>query len=713
MPLNPQQLAAVRHVDGPLLILAGAGTGKTRVITERAANLVLNHDVALAELLCVTFTNKAAREMRERIDRRLENTPAAPRRSREGNGERGSGNVRGKGKSRDEMTISTFHSLGVRILRQYPDRAGLRKGFSIYTQSEQLALVRAAMRDLGVEGSKPERVHFRISRAKNDGTRPEAHDEEGEIASQIFDTYTRMLRQCNAVDFDDLQSLTLLLLDKFVDVREELQRRWRYIQVDEYQDTNAIQLRLLQQLVGGSRNIAVVGDDDQSIYAWRGAQVKNILDFEKTFGVGGHTVQVVRLEENYRSTGVILDAANAVIRHNPVRSDKTLRSIRGRGIPLKIVVAGDESAEVEAVINHIERYQSQGSRLNECAVLFRTAVQTRPFEEALRARQIPYTLIGGQKYFERKEVRDAVAYVALLVNDRDDAALMRAINYPSRGIGATTIEGLAAVAKERRCSMASAMRSATAQELREAGSPEAGAKSLVELADLMAAHRWRLEQGDSPPDVVRSLIDTVKLREAIDRDYAKDPMEARRRVQNVEQMIDSLAAFLTRDDVRRDGRMPTLVDWLERVALIDDQDDADRAARLGRDALVLITIHSCKGLEFKHVFVVGVEEGILPHKRSEADNSDTGLEEERRLAYVAMTRAKDTLFLSYCSTRKLYGRDTKPAPSRFLLEIPAECREGEATQAQQRSLMSDAVARIRDLVNQPKAAGSRPGDAGA
>ena len=697
MALNPEQLAAVRHVNGPLLILAGAGTGKTRVITERAANLVLNHNVAPGNLLCVTFTNKASREMRERIEKRLANTHVARKRPPEPGRRKGTAPV-------DEMTVCTFHSLGVRVLRLFPERAGLRKGFSIYTQSEQLALVRVAMRDKGVAGSKPEKVHSRISRAKNDGTRPEPYDEEGALAAEIFDGYQAMLRQCNAVDFDDLQSLTLHVLDTYVDVREQMRARFQYIQVDEYQDTNNIQLKLLQNLAGGHRNITVVGDDDQSIYGWRGAQVKNILEFEKTFGVGGHKVAVVRLEENYRSTGLILDAANAVIRHNPVRSDKTLRSSRGQGYPLKLVVAADEMSEVEAVINHIEKYKAQGSRLNECAVLFRTAVQTRPFEESLRARQIPYVLIGGQRYFERKEVRDAVAYVALLVNDRDDAALMRAINYPTRGIGATTLEGLATVARERKCSLAMAMRTATADELRAAGAPDAGAKSLVELADLLGVFRWKLQEASgpiAPADIVRELIEAVKLKQAIDRDYAKDPLEARRRVQNVEAMVDSLAAFLTRDDVRRDGKMPTLVDWLERVALVDDQDDADKAERLGKEAMVLITIHSCKGLEFKHVFVVGMEEGIIPHRRTEADNSDTGLEEERRLAYVAMTRAKDTLFMSYCQTRKQYGRDTRPQPSRFLLEIPEECREGEQSVAQRRSMMGAAVQAIRQMVNDP------------
>ncbi len=684
MHLNEQQRHAIEHVDGPLLILAGAGTGKTRVITERAARLVRHVKVPPSQILCVTFTNKASREMRERIEKRLGT----------GGSRKSSGRTGGRSQRPPEMDICTFHSLGARILRQHADRVGLRRGFSIYSQSDQLTLVRSAMRDIGEAGNKPERVHFRISRAKNDGTRPVRDGDEGEIAAEIFDAYNRLLRQCNAVDFDDLQSLALHLLETFVDVRQQLRDRWHYIQVDEYQDTNAIQLRMLQELGGGHRNVCVVGDDDQSIYGWRGAQVRNILEFDRTFAAGVE-LKVVRLEDNYRSTGHILAAANAVISHNPVRAEKTLRAQRGQGEPLRVIAADDDTEEARAVVRRVLYRTSRGDHLADCAILFRTAARARPFEEQLRDQQIPYVLIGGQRYFERKEVRDAVAWISLLVNERDDAALMRVINYPTRGIGKSSLDALAALAVQRRCSLASVLRSATATELCEAGAADKGARAVVALADLLAACRWKLTDGSSVTGAVTELLAAVRLEQAIAHEYRRDTAEINRRQQNVRSLLDSLTAFLARRDVHMDGRAPTLVDWLERVALIDDQDSTDAARE--RDALVLITIHSCKGLEFRHVFLVGFEEGVIPHSRSEAE-SDDGLDEERRLAYVAMTRAMDSLTLSYCLSRQQYGREKSCAPSRFLAEIPPDCFETERAEVDRKERFSAFLDKLKDAI---------------
>ncbi len=639
--LNSEQAAAVRHDKGPLLILAGAGSGKTRVITFRIAYLMGQRGVAAGNILAVTFTNKAAREMRERVEEMV-------------------GKKAGKG-----MTVSTFHSLCVRILREDIEALGYKKNFSIYATADQVRLVKDIMQRVDVEGRKldADRILYLISDAKNRLVPPEKftvrwHDEYEYMAASVYPRYQKALKAYNAVDFDDLIMLTVRLLQEHPDVLEKYRQRFRYMMVDEYQDTNAAQYKLLRLLAGDHPNLCVVGDDDQSVYGWRGADLGNILEFEKDFP--GTTV--IKLEQNYRSTGTILAAANALIRHNIRRKVKALWTAGDPGRRIDYIRCMDEEDEARTVMEriHAERFRNE-LQYSDFAILYRTNVQSRAFEEQLRYENIPYVLIGGQQFFDRKEVKDTVAYLKVLVNHRDEVNLLRILNYPKRGIGETTADRLIRYSAKKQLPLWEVLRDPAAIE-------DLGEKSRAAIAafvELMDRYRQRFNRHSLMVETMRELIDELGLEAEIYRNI-EDPVKARRRVENIEEVASAMAGYLEREE------SPSLAGFLAKVSLLDDErpDRDSKEKKLQRDAVVLMSLHSSKGLEFPMVFMVGVEEEFLPHRKTLNEGVD--VDEERRLCYVGITRAQRHLILLGAQKRKKYGTLQPRAASRFLEEIPAE-----------------------------------------
>jgi len=630
--LNDAQRTAVTTTEGPLLVLAGAGTGKTRVITYRIANL-LGRGVKPESILAVTFTNKAAKEMRERVA------------SLAGGSQKG-------------MTISTFHSLGVRILRSEHEAAGLRPGFSITDESDQLSLVRTVLRDLrgGAAPVEPKAVLAAISRAKNKFILPEdvleqASDDWTHLLAECYSRYQTGLRDRNCVDFDDLILLPVLCLEKNEEISRKYKLRFRYVLVDEYQDTNSSQYRFLQAIVGPDRNLCVVGDDDQSIYAFRGAEMDKILGFERDFP----GAKVVKLEENYRSTTQILSLANAVISSNLSRHQKTLRSTLGEGAKVRWVTAPDETAEVGFVLHEILKLtEVEKVPLRAIAILIRAAIQARPFEEKLRLRRIPYTLVGGQSYFDRKEIRDVLAYWRVAVNPHDEISLLRILNVPRRGFGSASIAKLEDLARARKTCFLEAMALAASGE---GGFTPAIRTACGHVRDLFAHARERIEKRELVT-AARELVLEASYKEAVD-DLYPDPLTRQARWATVEDLFSYLEAW------HKENPHGELTEYLEALALREETEKEDQEDRRG---LTIMTLHSAKGLEFPHVYLVGVEEDILPHRRSQAEG-DSGIEEERRLFYVGITRAQRTLTITQAATRVLYGEPRPRKPSRFLEEV--------------------------------------------
>lgn len=618
--LNPAQLEAVTTTEGPLLVLAGAGTGKTRVITTRIAYL-LSKGVDASNILAMTFTNKAAREMRERVARLV-------------------------GRQGGQLTVGTFHSFCVRALRDNAKAASLARTFTICDASDQLAAVKSVMRELRIheQTMPPSVVQARISLAKN---RLETPDDQGnDLVAAVWERYQEYLTRTRSVDFDDLLLMTLDLLREHRAVRSRLRKRFQYVLVDEYQDTNRPQYEIVREIVGGHKNVCVVGDDDQSIYGWRGADVRKILGFHRDFK--GATI--VRLETNYRSTTPILDAANAVIRQNPSRHEKTLRAARGDGAPVRLTRLNDEMAEARFVVEEIQTLvRRREAGLEDIGILFRTQVQPRAFEAELRAAGIPYVLVGGMSFFDRKEVRDVVAFLKLVVNPDDETALVRVINTPPRGIGKTTIDRALAAATERSVPVQSVFASGD-------GIPPAALEGYTKLAGVLTNSSLANEGCDLVAGV-KDLLDRLDYRTEVRRLYP-DPVTRGARWAAVEEIFNFAENYSTK------APTPTLAGFLEELALSsgDDVDDREDSGR----GVTLMTLHSAKGLEFPHVFLVGLEEGLLPHARSVEEG---GIEEERRLAYVGITRAMRTLTLSYCSQRARYGKRSAVMPSRFLFEM--------------------------------------------
>ena len=636
--LNPEQRAAVEHKDGPLLILAGAGSGKTRVITCRIAHLMAQ-GVAPDQILAVTFTNKAAREMRERVTEAV-------------------GSITKTG-----MVISTFHSLGMLILRECIDRIGFKKNFSIYGASDQGRLIRDLVRDLAPQGEKydADRIISLISAGKNRLETPESFrynpgDPYAAMASEVYPRYQKRLKAFNAVDFDDILLLTERLLREHADLRDAYQARFRYIMVDEYQDTNQAQYKILRLLADGHRNFCVVGDDDQSIYAWRGANPGNILDFEKDFP----GTKVVKLESNYRSTGNILAAANAVIQNNAKRKDKVLRATGEDGVLINLVLCEDEEAEATQLVEQIRgAVYRKVANYSDFAVLYRTNLQSRAFEEQFRYENLPYVLIGGQQFFDRKEVKDILAYLRVITNSSDEVNLLRVLNYPRRGIGSTSADRLICASAERDCSLWKVLGEVITVTDIDARACEAVQK----FVDLLNRYREKFKVVSGLSGVLREMIKELGIEAELQRTL-DNPELARKRMEYVEDVINAMAGYEERE------AQPTLRGFLEKVSLLDDEAPGgdSKEKKLAQDAVVLMSLHSSKGLEFDNVFLVGLEEEYLPHLKSITESLD--VDEERRLCYVGITRARKTLTLTHCSRRRKFGKMIERIPSRFLEEIP-------------------------------------------
>jgi DNA helicase-2/ATP-dependent DNA helicase PcrA len=625
--LNPAQREAVLHVDGPLLVVAGAGSGKTRVLTHRVAHLIQAHGIKPHEILAITFTNKAATEMRERLERMLGHTARA-------------------------IWILTFHAACGRMLRREAERLGYRSNFTIYDQADQVRLVKACLEELGKDPKRftPRGIHSQISNAKNQLIAPDEYMARvssfwDQTVAEVYELYQRRLFRSNAVDFDDILMLTVQVLERFPEARERWQTAFRHILVDEYQDTNHAQYRFLQLLAEKHRNVFAVGDPDQSIYAFRGADIRNILDFERDFGGAG----VVALEQNYRSTNRILEAANAVIDNNRARKPKRLWSELGEGDPVEVVEVEDEHAEARFVAAEIARQVEAGMSASEVAVFYRTNAQSRVLEDVLVRQGVPYQVIGGPRFYERAEIRDAVAYLAVLNNTDDAVALMRIANRPRRGIGDTSIRRLVTHAE----SLGISLWDATADP-EAAGVASASARAIRGFRTVMESLMSAAQE--LPVDeFVQAVLERSGTLEAYE---AERTIEARGRIENLEELVGSAQEYLRRVDE------PSLAGFLEEVQLQSDQDTlaTDEAQ------VTLMTIHNAKGLEYHVVFLIGMEEGIFPHARSIEDNE---VEEERRLAYVGMTRAMERLTLTHTTARSLYGRREYNLPSRFLDELPA------------------------------------------
>jgi DNA helicase-2/ATP-dependent DNA helicase PcrA len=642
--LNPPQREAVAYGDGPLLVLAGAGSGKTRVITYRVARL-MERGIPAERICALSFTNKAAGEMRERVGQIV-------------------------GREAEKLTMSTFHSLGLMMLKEERQALGFPRGFVIYDGADQLGVIREILRDVKVDDRRfdPKAIQHRISRAKNAFVAPEAYvgDDDGDyddVTRMVYPRYQAALRAFAAVDFDDLIVEPVRLIERDPAVRERWSSKYWYVLVDEYQDTNRAQLMLVRALAEKRPNVTVVGDDDQSIYAWRGAEAANILEFEKHFP-GAH---VIKLEQNYRSTPTILAAANAVIKNNAVRRDKTLFSDRQAGDRVVTVVAADADHEAKFVCDEIERLRLEDRRrYSEMAILYRSNIQARPLEEALRGRRMAFEMVGGQEFYERKEVKDVIAYLKLALTHRDEISLRRIVNYPARGIGAASVERAAQWAAARHVTLWEALvRAGEIDGLTAAAKAAIG--GFVALVERLGA---RLRGGD-PVEATRALVEEIRLYDDL-RVAAASATAAQRRVDNVEDFVRGVA----NQQARRRGA-DALADYLHVISLRANDDDAE--AQSG-DRVTMMTLHGSKGLEWPIVFLVGVEEELLPHARTlypqgpdlagEADVS-----EERRLAYVGITRARERLYLSRARMRRKHGKDRERAPSRFLEEIPADLLE--------------------------------------
>jgi DNA helicase II / ATP-dependent DNA helicase PcrA len=647
--LNPQQRLAAETIHGPVLILAGAGTGKTRVITYRIAHLI-DKGVAPENILAVTFTNKAAREMQERINKLLPHLKTKKR----------------DGETPKRPTICTFHSLCVRILRAHIEHLGYKRNFVIYDTSEQLAAVKKILSHISAKGEKadPAEILALLSKFKNGGEASAAFADPSvrALAEHIRKRYESALRACNAVDFDDLILLTLRLFTGFPDVLEACRAKYRYVMADEYQDTNATQFQLIHALTVEHRNLCVVGDDDQSIYGWRGAEIANLLDLEKHFP----EVKIVKLEQNYRSTNTILTAANALIKNNTRRRAKSLWSQKGQGTKILLRACDNEDVEATEIVGQIE-FARMAHRISwkENAILFRTNIQSRPIETALRKANVRYHLIGGQSFFDRREIKDFLAYLKTFINPHDDISLLRIANTPARGLSDVTMERLLASSQERKCSVFAAMKNPLVQATFQKRTQECVEAFLefiertrATLADEMVRHAPNVLQIWAD----KFLDESGYLHEL--RREEKNPEAGDARVRNLRE----LTATLDGDFPVGKALFERLEEFLENITLDSDREDEEEKG----DVVTLITMHSCKGLEFPRVFIVGLEDGLLPHTRSIMEGT---LDEERRLFYVAVTRAMLTLAISHCASRKKYGQSLPCQPSRFLKELPPELVE--------------------------------------
>lgn len=621
--LNPIQREAVQHTEGPLLILSGAGSGKTRVITHRIAHLIRHYRVSPYNILAVTFTNKAAEEMRTRLENLI---------------------------GQSQLWVATFHSTCAQILRRDIHHLGYERSFTIYDTSDQRTLIKELIKTLQLRLNHPGPVISEISRAKSDFVSPEDYTKRAigffeESVAQIYPMYQDFLRTNNALDFDDLIKLTVELFESNPNVLAYYQDKFRYILVDEYQDTNRGQYLLVNALAQKHQNICVVGDDDQSIYAFRGADINNILDFEKDYS----NTKVLRLEQNYRSTKNILDAAYHVIHNNQRRKEKKMWTENKRGNAITLHEATEDISEADYVLRQIREWRGRGRKYGDCVVFYRINAQSRTFEDALRGANVPYQIVGGIRFYERMEVKDIIAYMRVIVNPADTVSIKRVINVPRRGIGVATIQKIEDFAYEEGIPLFEAI-----QRVGEVSTLNNGAKNKVHaFAELIAS----FNPNDPPARTAEDLLDRSDYLRTL---RSEGSIEAQTREENLRELVAAVTEY------EESETEPTLSGFLEKITLASDIDSMEDKS----DVVTMMTLHSAKGLEFPIVFMVGIEEGLLPHQRSY--DSEAELEEERRLCYVGITRAQEHVYLTYARSRRLYRDIDYRIPSRFIEEIPPE-----------------------------------------
>ena len=652
--LNPAQREAVLATEGPVLVVAGAGSGKTRVLTYRIAHLVSACGVEPPEILAITFTNKAAEEMKRRLETVLGDTAR-------------------------RMWVMTFHAACGRILRREAPRLAYRSNFTIYDQADQVRVVKACLEELERDPKRfvPRGIHAQISHAKNQLVTAQEYKERvasfyDQTVAEVYELYQRRLHGSNAVDFDDLLMLTDEVLERFPDARKRWQKAFRYVLVDEYQDTNHAQYRLLQLLAGEHRNVFAVGDPDQSIYAFRGADIRNILEFERDFG-GARTIA---LEQNYRSTNAVLRAANAVIAHNRERKPKNLWSELGEGEPVRVLEVEDEHAEARFVAAEIAALVDEGFSGSEIAIFYRTNAQSRVIEDVLVRQEIPYQVIGGPRFYERAEIKDAVAYLQAIDNAFDAVSLTRIANRPRRGIGDASLARLQTHADAQGISLWEAL--AQPEDAGVGAAPLKAVQRFRRLMETLMAGALEL----SVPELVERVLEQSGYLEALE---AERTVEAQGRIENLMELVGVAREY------QESAADATLSEFLQAISLFSDQDALeDESSRV-----TLMTLHNAKGLEFRAVYLVGMEEGVFPHARS---LEEQGLEEERRLAYVGLTRAQERLVLTHASARSLWGARDYRLPSRFLDELPEEGVERERLRPSAWSAVSRGVVAQRPSI---------------
>ncbi|MDR4945263.1 DNA helicase PcrA [Neobacillus cucumis] len=635
--LNPEQQNAVKATDGPLLLMAGAGSGKTRVLTHRIAYLIVEKRVNPYNILAITFTNKAAREMKERIGKMM-------------------------GGAAEEIWISTFHSMCVRILRRDIDRLGYNRNFTILDTTDQQSVIKSILKDKNLDPKKydPRAILGSISSAKNELIGPEEYEKAAggyfeQTVSEVYKEYQKRLRKNQALDFDDLIMMTIQLFQRVPEVLEYYQRKFQYIHVDEYQDTNRAQYMLVKMLASRFKNLCVVGDSDQSIYRWRGADIANILSFEKDYP----NATVILLEQNYRSTKRILLAANKVIENNLNRKKKNLWTENPEGNKLVYYRADSEQGEAQFVAGKIkELTRDKKCPLSDIAILYRTNAQSRVMEEVLLKSNIEYSIVGGIKFYDRKEIKDMLAYLRLIANPDDDISLQRVINVPKRGIGSSSLDKIANFAAQHDISLYQALESVELLGL----SPKI-TKAAGQFRDLIRNYT-NMQEFLSVTELVEEILDKSGYREML---KAEKSLEAQSRLENLEELLSVTKNFENSSEDK------TLVAFLTDLALVADIDSLDDDGEKA-DTITLMTLHSAKGLEFPVVFLIGLEEGVFPHSRSLMDEAE--MEEERRLAYVGITRAEQSLFITNAQMRTLFGRTNMNPASRFIAEIPQDLIEG-------------------------------------
>jgi len=657
--LNKEQVEAVKATEGPLLIMAGAGSGKTRVLTHRIAYIMVEKGVNPYNILAITFTNKAAREMKERISSIL-------------------------GGAAEEIWISTFHSMCVRILRRDIDRIGINRNFSILDTTDQLSVIKGILKDLNMDPKKydPRSILGTISSAKNELKDAKEFGKltgnfyEQKVA-EVYEEYERRLLKNHSLDFDDLIMKTILLFNRVPEVLEYYQRKFQYIHVDEYQDTNKAQYQLVKMLASRFKNLCVVGDSDQSIYRWRGADIANILSFEKDYP----NARVILLEQNYRSTKTILDAANKVIANNLNRKPKNLWTENEKGNAIQYYHAATEQDEALFVTSKIsELVEKKDRKYSDFAILYRTNAQSRAMEEMLVKANIPYTIVGGTKFYDRKEIKDLLAYLRLVSNPDDDISLLRIINEPKRGIGATSIERIAQFAREHDQSIFECL--SAVELIGIAGKASASAREFYE----MISNLNQMQDYLSVMELTEEVLKRSGYREMLQQEKT---LEAESRLENIEEFLTVTKQFEEENDDK------SLIAFLTDLALISDIDQVGKEEDKENDFVVLMTLHSAKGLEFPVVFLIGMEEGVFPHSRSLMEEEE--MEEERRLAYVGITRAEEELYLTNAQIRTLFGRTNMNPPSRFIGEIPDDLIHNLNVQKRTQRIINDSNSSTRPV----------------